>query len=127
MHKEIVNSYTELNDPIRQRELFADQAKAKAAVRSTHGLLSRSAVPLPLFKLNQAKARAALQLSMYWLPDLIAAPVPSCLPRKSTGPRPKLSYACVGCQTLMILECRMPRDGRVSAACATPVPSCLLL
>ncbi|XP_075045245.1 lysine--tRNA ligase isoform X1 [Mixophyes fleayi] len=30
MKKEICNAYTELNDPIRQRELFEDQAKAKA-------------------------------------------------------------------------------------------------
>jgi len=27
--REVVNSYTELNDPIRQRELFNDQAKSK--------------------------------------------------------------------------------------------------
>ncbi|XP_060694000.1 lysine--tRNA ligase isoform X1 [Hemiscyllium ocellatum] len=31
MKKEICNAYTELNDPIKQRELFEDQAKAKAA------------------------------------------------------------------------------------------------
>ncbi|XP_078066791.1 lysine--tRNA ligase isoform X2 [Mustelus asterias] len=31
MKKEICNAYTELNDPIRQKELFEDQAKAKAA------------------------------------------------------------------------------------------------
>lgn len=31
MRKEICNAYTELNDPIRQKELFEDQAKAKAA------------------------------------------------------------------------------------------------
>nr|KAF6410176.1 hypothetical protein HJG63_007026 [Rousettus aegyptiacus] len=31
MKKEICNAYTELNDPIRQRELFEEQAKAKAA------------------------------------------------------------------------------------------------
>uniref|UniRef100_V9KKX9 Lysine--tRNA ligase n=1 Tax=Callorhinchus milii TaxID=7868 RepID=V9KKX9_CALMI len=31
MKKEICNAYTELNDPIRQRELFEDQAKAKDA------------------------------------------------------------------------------------------------
>ncbi|XP_006010961.1 lysine--tRNA ligase isoform X2 [Latimeria chalumnae] len=31
MKKEICNAYTELNDPTRQRELFEDQAKAKAA------------------------------------------------------------------------------------------------
>ncbi|OCT84518.1 hypothetical protein XELAEV_18022671mg [Xenopus laevis] len=31
MKKEICNAYTELNDPFRQRELFEDQAKAKAA------------------------------------------------------------------------------------------------
>ncbi|XP_069822242.1 lysine--tRNA ligase isoform X1 [Dendropsophus ebraccatus] len=31
MKKEICNAYTELNDPVRQRELFEDQAKAKAA------------------------------------------------------------------------------------------------
>ncbi|XP_023129048.1 lysine--tRNA ligase isoform X1 [Amphiprion ocellaris] len=30
MKKEICNAYTELNDPIRQRELFEQQAKAKA-------------------------------------------------------------------------------------------------
>ncbi|XP_072278629.1 lysine--tRNA ligase isoform X2 [Pyxicephalus adspersus] len=30
MKKEVCNAYTELNDPIRQRELFEDQAKAKA-------------------------------------------------------------------------------------------------
>jgi lysyl-tRNA synthetase class 2 len=29
MHKELVNSFTELNDPMKQRELFADQMKAK--------------------------------------------------------------------------------------------------
>lgn len=29
--KELCNAYTELNDPIRQRELFADQANQKAA------------------------------------------------------------------------------------------------
>ncbi|XP_048402425.1 lysine--tRNA ligase isoform X2 [Stegostoma tigrinum] len=31
MKKEICNAYTELNDPIKQRQLFEDQAKAKAA------------------------------------------------------------------------------------------------
>ncbi|KAM3828741.1 lysine--tRNA ligase isoform 2-T2 [Vipera latastei] len=31
MKKEICNAYTELNDPFRQRQLFEDQAKAKAA------------------------------------------------------------------------------------------------
>ncbi|KAG9475033.1 hypothetical protein GDO78_003474 [Eleutherodactylus coqui] len=31
MKKEICNAYTELNDPVRQRELFEEQAKAKAA------------------------------------------------------------------------------------------------
>ncbi|CAN2389448.1 lysyl-tRNA synthetase [Pristimantis euphronides] len=31
MKKEICNAYTELNDPVRQRELFEDQAKNKAA------------------------------------------------------------------------------------------------
>uniref|UniRef100_A0A8C0JEN6 Lysine--tRNA ligase n=1 Tax=Chelonoidis abingdonii TaxID=106734 RepID=A0A8C0JEN6_CHEAB len=31
MEKEICNAYTELNDPMRQRELFMDQLKAKAA------------------------------------------------------------------------------------------------
>ncbi|XP_059849087.1 lysine--tRNA ligase isoform X1 [Hypanus sabinus] len=31
MKKEICNAYTELNDPVKQRELFEDQAKAKAA------------------------------------------------------------------------------------------------
>ncbi|KAM4721794.1 lysine--tRNA ligase isoform 2-T2 [Rhinophrynus dorsalis] len=31
MKKEVCNAYTELNDPVRQRELFEDQAKAKAA------------------------------------------------------------------------------------------------
>ncbi|EMP35640.1 Lysyl-tRNA synthetase, partial [Chelonia mydas] len=31
MEKEICNAYTELNDPVRQRELFKDQSKAKAA------------------------------------------------------------------------------------------------
>ncbi|XP_069595235.1 lysine--tRNA ligase isoform X2 [Ranitomeya imitator] len=31
MKKEICNAYTELNDPVRQRELFEDQAKFKAA------------------------------------------------------------------------------------------------
>ncbi|XP_053548502.1 lysine--tRNA ligase isoform X2 [Bombina bombina] len=31
MKKEVCNAYTELNDPIRQRELFEDQAKAKDA------------------------------------------------------------------------------------------------
>ncbi|XP_018411391.1 PREDICTED: lysine--tRNA ligase isoform X1 [Nanorana parkeri] len=30
MKKEICNAYTEMNDPIRQRELFEDQSKAKA-------------------------------------------------------------------------------------------------
>lgn len=29
--REVCNAYTELNDPIKQRELFADQAKAKSA------------------------------------------------------------------------------------------------
>ena len=29
MTKEVVNSFTELNDPIKQRELFEDQLKAK--------------------------------------------------------------------------------------------------
>lgn len=29
MKKEICNSYTELNDPIRQRELFEQQAKVR--------------------------------------------------------------------------------------------------
>ncbi len=28
--REVCNAYTELNDPIRQRQLFADQASAKA-------------------------------------------------------------------------------------------------
>ncbi len=28
--REVCNAYTELNDPIRQRELFNDQANAKA-------------------------------------------------------------------------------------------------
>ncbi|XP_063266511.1 lysine--tRNA ligase isoform X1 [Prinia subflava] len=31
MKKEVCNAYTELNDPFRQRQLFEDQAKAKAA------------------------------------------------------------------------------------------------
>uniref|UniRef100_A0A8C5PKN5 Lysine--tRNA ligase n=1 Tax=Leptobrachium leishanense TaxID=445787 RepID=A0A8C5PKN5_9ANUR len=31
MKKEIWNAYTELNDPVRQREMFQDQAKANAA------------------------------------------------------------------------------------------------
>nr|PIM02357.1 lysine-tRNA ligase [Toxoplasma gondii COUG] len=31
MGKELCNAYTELNDPVRQRECFMDQAKAKAA------------------------------------------------------------------------------------------------
>ncbi|XP_069491564.1 lysine--tRNA ligase isoform X1 [Ambystoma mexicanum] len=31
MKKEVCNAYTELNDPIRQREMFEEQAKAKAA------------------------------------------------------------------------------------------------
>nr|XP_033798154.1 lysine--tRNA ligase isoform X1 [Geotrypetes seraphini] len=31
MKKEVCNAYTELNDPLKQRELFEDQAKAKAA------------------------------------------------------------------------------------------------
>ncbi|NXQ22233.1 SYK ligase, partial [Peucedramus taeniatus] len=31
MKKEVCNAYTELNDPSRQRQLFEDQAKAKAA------------------------------------------------------------------------------------------------
>ncbi|MBZ3883172.1 Lysine--tRNA ligase [Sciurus carolinensis] len=31
MKKEIGNAYTELNDPMRQRQLFEEQAKAKAA------------------------------------------------------------------------------------------------
>ncbi|XP_029464107.1 lysine--tRNA ligase isoform X2 [Rhinatrema bivittatum] len=31
MKKEVCNAYTELNDPVKQRELFEDQAKAKAA------------------------------------------------------------------------------------------------
>ncbi|XP_078462662.1 lysine--tRNA ligase isoform X1 [Lampetra planeri] len=31
MKKEVVNAYTELNDPLRQRQLFEEQANAKAA------------------------------------------------------------------------------------------------
>lgn len=31
--KELCNSYTELNDPIKQRALFNDQANCKAQVR----------------------------------------------------------------------------------------------
>ncbi|KAM8945294.1 lysine--tRNA ligase isoform 2-T2 [Pelodytes ibericus] len=31
MKKEICNAYTEMNDPVKQREMFEDQAKAKAA------------------------------------------------------------------------------------------------
>ncbi|XP_078005487.1 lysine--tRNA ligase isoform X2 [Phascolarctos cinereus] len=31
MKKEVCNAYTELNDPVRQRQLFEEQAKAKAA------------------------------------------------------------------------------------------------
>nr|KAF6285793.1 hypothetical protein mMyoMyo1_007091 [Myotis myotis] len=31
MKKEICNAYTELNDPMKQRQLFEEQAKAKAA------------------------------------------------------------------------------------------------
>jgi lysyl-tRNA synthetase class 2 len=27
--REVCNAYTELNDPVRQRELFGDQAKSK--------------------------------------------------------------------------------------------------
>jgi lysyl-tRNA synthetase class 2 len=30
--REVCNAYTELNDPIRQRQLFEDQAGAKAQV-----------------------------------------------------------------------------------------------
>jgi len=30
--REVCNAYTELNDPIRQRQLFADQANQKAEV-----------------------------------------------------------------------------------------------
>ena len=30
--REVCNAYTELNDPIRQRELFAEQATFKAQV-----------------------------------------------------------------------------------------------
>lgn len=32
--REVCNAYTELNDPIRQRQLFADQAAQKAEVRA---------------------------------------------------------------------------------------------
>lgn len=31
--REVCNAYTELNDPVRQRELFQDQASAKDEVR----------------------------------------------------------------------------------------------
>lgn len=31
--REVCNAYTELNDPLRQRQLFADQAAQKAEVR----------------------------------------------------------------------------------------------
>jgi hypothetical protein len=33
--REVCNAYTELNDPLRQRQLFADQATQKAEVRQT--------------------------------------------------------------------------------------------
>lgn len=33
MKKEICNAYTELNDPIRQRELFEQQAKVKLTIK----------------------------------------------------------------------------------------------
>lgn len=33
--REVCNAYTELNDPLRQRQLFADQANQKAEVRHT--------------------------------------------------------------------------------------------
>jgi lysyl-tRNA synthetase class II len=32
--REVCNAYTELNDPIRQRRMFEDQAAAKTAVRA---------------------------------------------------------------------------------------------
>ena len=32
--REVCNAYTELNDPIRQRQLFEDQAGQKAQVRT---------------------------------------------------------------------------------------------
>ena len=32
--REVCNAYTELNDPLRQRQMFSDQAAAKTAVRS---------------------------------------------------------------------------------------------
>ena len=32
--REVCNAYTELNDPIKQRQMFQDQAAAKTAVRS---------------------------------------------------------------------------------------------
>lgn len=31
--REVCNAYTELNDPVKQRQMFADQAAAKTAVR----------------------------------------------------------------------------------------------
>ncbi|VDO85666.1 unnamed protein product [Soboliphyme baturini] len=31
MHKELVNAYTEMNDPVMQRKMFEQQAKDKAA------------------------------------------------------------------------------------------------
>lgn len=32
MKKEICNAYTELNDPVRQRQLFEEQAKVRKGV-----------------------------------------------------------------------------------------------
>jgi hypothetical protein len=38
--REVCNAYTELNDPLKQREMFQDQATAKTAVRHIHARLA---------------------------------------------------------------------------------------
>jgi hypothetical protein len=45
--REVCNAYTELNDPLRQRQLFADQAAAKDEV-SKHASVDSTCVALKL-------------------------------------------------------------------------------
>lgn len=44
MKKEICNAYTELNDPIRQRELFEQQAQVKFTYQISHFVLCRQSL-----------------------------------------------------------------------------------
>lgn len=41
--REVCNAYTELNDPLRQRQLFADQAAQKAEVRTHNRVVGQHA------------------------------------------------------------------------------------